>query len=61
MFKKIGKMLGEYQIENDRLKQRLYMIKQLLEDALYTDKTSAKQSFDNFYKAIELCEVIDEN
>ena len=60
MFKEIGKMLGEYEIENDRLKQRLYMIKQLLEDALDTDKTNAEQSFDNIHKAIKLCEVLNE-
>ena len=42
------------------LKQALIEIKQLLEDALDTDKTNAEQSFDNFYKAIELCEVLDE-
>ena len=59
MIRKIVKMLG-CQIENKRLKQRLCMIKQLIEDALDTDKTDAEQSFDNFYKAIKLCEVIDE-
>ena len=45
----------------NKLKQALTEIKQLLEDALDTDKTNAEQSFDNFYKAIELCEVLDEN
>lgn len=44
----------------NKLKQALTEIKQLLEDALDTDKTSAEQSFDNFYKAIKLCEVIDD-
>lgn len=46
--------------ENNQLKQALTEIKQLLEDALDTDKTNAEQSFDNFYKAIKLCEVLDE-
>ena len=42
------------------LKQALIEIKQLLEDALDTDKTNAEQSFDNIHKAIKLCEVLDE-
>ena len=45
----------------DKLKQTLTEIKQLLEDALDTDKTNAEQSFDNIHKAIKLCEVLDEN
>ena len=52
-----------HKTEQDRRRayeQALTEIKQLLEDALDTDKTSAEQSFDNFYKAIELCEVLDE-
>lgn len=46
--------------ELDQLKQALTEIKQLLEDALDTDKTNAEQSFDNIHKAIKLCEVLDE-
>ena len=42
------------------LLQTLTEIKQLLEDALDTDKTNAEQSFDNIHKAIKLCEVLDE-
>ena len=44
----------------NKLKQALTEIKQLLEDALDTDKTNAEQSFDNIHKAIKLCEVLDE-
>lgn len=43
-----------------KLKQALTEIRQLLEDALDTDKTSAEQSFDNLYEALEKCEVLDE-
>lgn len=43
-----------------KYEQALTEIRQLLEDALDTDKTSAEQSFDNFYKAIELCKVVEE-
>ena len=45
----------------EKLVKTLTEIKQLLEDALDTDKTNAEQSFDNFYKAIKLCEVLDEH
>ena len=41
-----------------KLKQTLTEIKQLLEDALDTDKTDTEQSFDNIHKAIKLCEVL---
>lgn len=50
------KQFEEYQ----KLKQSLTEIKQLLSDALDTDKTDAEQSFDNIHKAIKLCEVLDE-
>lgn len=43
----------------DKLKKTLTEIKQLLEDALDTDKTSAEQSFDCLYEALEKCEVLD--
>ena len=49
-----------YLEEAYKLKQAVTEIKQLLEDALDTDKTSAEQSFDNIHKAIKLCEVLDE-
>ena len=50
----------ELQQQLDKYSQALTEIKQLLEDALDTDKTSAEQSFDNIHKAIKLCEVLDE-
>ena len=43
-----------------KLKQTLTEIKQLLEDALDTDKTNAEQSFDCLYEALEKCEVLDD-
>ena len=49
-----------YLEEAYKFKQALTEIKQLLEDALDTDKTNAEQSFDNIHKAIKLCEVLDE-
>ena len=65
---------AELKAENEKLKvwksitplktkmlvKALTEIKQLLEDALDTDKTNAEQSFDNIHKAIKLCEVLDE-
>lgn len=55
--------IGSYGImdevkKNTKLKNCLTEIKQLLEDALDTDKTNAEQSFDNIHKAIKLCEVL---
>ena len=55
----------EYDIKSDMIAQEekkkrnqvLSEIKQLLEDALDVGKTNAEQSFDNFYKAIRLCEL----
>lgn len=38
-------------------KTKLEKIKTLLEDALDPDKTNLNESFRNFYKAVELCEV----
>lgn len=50
----------ELYAQNVRFKQTLTEIKQLLEDALDTDKTDTEQSFENFYKALEKCEVKNE-
>ena len=47
-------------LKTKMLVKALSEIKQLLEDALNTDKTSTEQSFDNIHKAIKLCEVINE-
>ena len=47
-------------LKTKMLVKALTEIKQLLEDALDTDKTDAEQSFDNIHKAIKLCEVLDE-
>lgn len=58
--KKCEESLKAQKKENGKLKQTLIYIKQLLEDALDPKKTNAEQSFDNFYKAIELCKVIKE-
>ena len=44
----------------NKLKQTLIEVKQLIADALDIDKTDAEQSFDNLYKALEKCEVKDE-
>lgn len=51
------RLLKAQKEENKKLKQALREIRQLLEDALDTDKTNVEQSFDNFYKAIELSKV----
>ncbi|MBE7713737.1 MAG: hypothetical protein E7Z87_08330 [Cyanobacteria bacterium SIG26] len=40
-------------------KTKLEKIKTLLEDALDPDKTNSDESFRNFYKAVELSEVLD--
>ena len=59
-FKKADKQRDDWREKAVQLKQALTEIKQLLEDALDVDKTDAEQSFDNFYKAIKLCEVLDD-
>lgn len=57
---KMADTIEEKEKQLDKYSQALTEIKQLLEDALDTDKTDAEQSFDNFYKAIELCKVVEE-
>ena len=58
--KHLHNLCGNETDKQYKYKQTLTEIKQLLEDALDPDKTSAEQSFDNFYKTIELYEVLDE-
>ena len=43
-----------------KYKQALMEIRQLLSDALDSDVTSADESIDNMYEALELCDVLDE-
>ena len=43
-----------------KYRQALIKIRQLLSDALDCDKTSAEESFNNLYDALELCDVLDE-
>lgn len=62
MFKEVGKMLGDLQIENDKLKQTLTEIKELVRKAVTPEETKTVcESLDCLYKALEKCEVIDEN
>ena len=43
-----------------KYKRALIKIRQLLSDALDSDVTSADESIDNMYEALELCDVLDE-
>lgn len=68
------RLLKAQKEENDKLKsslglansyvnkysQALTEIRQLLSDALDSDVTSADESIDNMYEALELCDVLDE-
>lgn len=58
--KHLHNLCGNETDKQYKYKQALTEIRQLLEDALDTDKTSAEQSFDNLYEALEKCEVLDE-
>lgn len=58
--KHLHNLCGNETDKQYKYKQALIEIKQLLEDALDTDRTNAEQSFDNLYKAIELCKVVEE-
>ena len=46
--------------KQQRYEQALVKIRQLLSDALDSDVTSADESIDNMYEALELCDVLDE-
>ena len=59
MFKEVGKMLGDLQIENDKLKQTLIEIKAIVEKAQW-DYRMPKEVWDLILQKISECEVCND-